>query len=74
MWDGYGMGWGLGWLWLVLILVGLGLLVYVAVRVSIRQSSSNAPGSARRILEERYARGEIDTDEFTERLKNLSGG
>lgn len=31
-----------------------------------------SPG-ARQILEERYARGEIDTDEFTERLRTLEG-
>jgi putative membrane protein len=29
--------------------------------------------SARQILEERYARGEIDTEEFTERLRTLEG-
>lgn len=32
-----------------------------------------AVSSARRILEERYARGEIDTEEFTERLRTLEG-
>ncbi|MEU2205527.1 SHOCT domain-containing protein [Microbacterium oleivorans] len=86
---GFGMGWGWGWLWAVLILIGIGLLVYVAVRLSTRSTTSPAasappttgeasPGpavsSAQRILEERYARGEIDTDEFNERSRVLRGG
>jgi len=34
---------------------------------------SGASDSALRILEERYARGEIDTEEFTERRRALDG-
>lgn len=86
MWHGYGLGSGLGWLWLILALAGLALLVYVAIRLSTKppstpppavppQVTAPAPGgasdSARRILEERYARGEIDTEEFTERRRAL---
>ncbi len=79
MWPGYGMGLALGWLWVVLILVGLALLIYVAIRVGTRQprppAETRPPAdAARRILEERLARGEIDVDEFTERMRALSGG
>lgn len=79
-----GMGFGMGWLWMLLILIGLGLLVYVAVRLARRGTPpSHVPDhpptdrpsgvgtaeSPRKILEERYARGEIDTDEFHARLR-----
>tara|TARA_B100001167_G_scaffold179692_1_gene135554 strand:- start:631 stop:987 length:357 start_codon:yes stop_codon:yes gene_type:complete len=85
---GMGMGWGWGWLWVILILIGIGLLVFVAIRLSTRTNAAPpaaappavgtpAPGaevsSARRILEERYARGGIDTDEFNERMRTLNG-
>ncbi len=88
MWYGHGLGFGLGWLWLILAIAGLALLVYVAVRLTMRASSAppgpaqtqagsppgaEPSGSALRILEERYARGEIDTDEFTERRRTLDG-
>ena len=79
MWPGYGMGLGLAWwLWLVLIVAGLALLIYVAIRVGTRSTGAGAPPTgpagppagtlapgeaARRILEERLARGEIDVDE-----------
>ncbi|MEV8134661.1 SHOCT domain-containing protein [Microbacterium aurantiacum] len=69
------------------IAVGIGLLVYVAIRLSTRTNTpppaappaagTPTPGaemsSARRILEERYARSEIDTDEFNERMRALNG-
>ena len=73
----------------VLVLVGFALLIYVAIRVGTRspdatgapptpagpQSGTPAGGeAARRILEERLARGEIDVDEFTERMRALSDG
>lgn len=87
MWDEYGMGFGMGWglLWIILILVGIGLLVYVAIRLTVRPREPQPPVappapptgsaglSARQILEMRYARGEIDTDEFLERMRALNG-
>lgn len=83
MWGDYGMGWGLSWLWLILVLVGIGLLIYVAIRCGTRSRSAETDrdghaGAPRRepraILEERYARGEIDSDEFTERMRRLDEG
>lgn len=68
------MGWGLGWMWVwpVLIVAGLVIIGYVAVRLATgrQPSSSTGPGSgsaARRILDERYARGEIDEEEYRRR-------
>lgn len=87
-WDhGIGMGglWGMGAWWL-LIVVGIGVLVYVAVRLASRSGDSKpsgggetaAPGqvkpsTARQILEERLARGEIDSDEFRDRMRAIDG-
>lgn len=66
----------------VLLAVGVALLVTVAVRVLLagldppgaarRQVSTG--GSARRILEERYAAGEVTTEEYQHRLRVLAEG
>lgn len=71
-----GGGWMVGWMWIwpVLIVAGLVIIGYVSVRlIQTGQSSSptgSGPGtgwSARRILDERFARGEIDEDEYQRR-------
>lgn len=67
MW-GYG-GWGA--LWMLLFWAGVVVLIVWAVRGS---GSSNTPDRSNRaveILEERYARGEIDRDEFQTRRAEL---
>ena len=71
MMDGSGMGWG--WIWPVLVLAGLAILAYVGVRLA-QGGRSAPPGSsstARQILDERYARGEIDEDEYRRRRSML---
>lgn len=85
-WNGWHMGgWGMGWGWLfgLLLLAGLVLLVVVVVRAvsgGVRQdpgttSATNPAGSgrsrAKELLAERYARGEIDTEEYHDRLRTL---
>jgi len=68
-------GWGVGWMWIwpVLVLVGLVILGYVGVRLA--QGDRSAPpgnaSTARQILDERYARGEIDEDEYQRRRSAL---
>lgn len=83
MWD-YGMGAGMvvvGLFWLVLV-IGLALLVFVLVRLFSGRSTDGPDGRvrgtagassvpAREILAERYARGEIGTEEYRERLTGL---
>ena len=68
-----GWGWGSGFAWLV----ALGVLVAVAVLVLRRRAASAAPGSsgsAVKALDLRYARGEIDHDEYLRRKADIVGG
>lgn len=79
-WHGH-MGWGGGWwmlIWGTLMMAGLMVLVVWLVRTSAtgsgvdRGSGREDPlASARRILAERYARGELSTEEYRERLDQL---
>lgn len=78
-------GSGATWFLWFLILAGVAALIFAVVRLASRsprhgadesrggQTQSIAGGSARAILEERYARGEIDAEEFSERLSHLEG-
>jgi len=79
----WGYGWDMGWSWLfgVLLLVGIILLVVLAVRVfsgdRSRGGDSGAtgpdpgPSRARQILDERYAKGELNTDQYREQVQVL---
>ncbi|WP_411720164.1 SHOCT domain-containing protein [Mycetocola sp.] len=80
----WGMGWDMGWSWLfgLLLLAGIVLLVVLAVRVFGGESSrSGGPGAtgpasepsrARQILDERYVRGEMTTEQYREQIHALS--
>ncbi|GAB3034537.1 hypothetical protein GCM10027052_10390 [Parafrigoribacterium mesophilum] len=84
----WGYGFNPGWMWLfwLLSLVVVGLIVFVvvwAVNSGARhdasfggagQSHRPVRGASRQILDERYARGELTTDEYRERLKVLGEG
>ena len=80
MWGNYGMGlWG--WAFGGLILVGVVVLVVVVVRLSSNvrpQSAAPATGTRdsrsrppKEILDERYAKGELTSEEYRERLTTL---
>ena len=79
-WDGH-MGWGGGWwmlIWGTLMMAGLVVLVVWLVRATATGNGvAHSPGSedpfasGRRILAERYARGELSTEEYRERLDQL---
>jgi putative membrane protein len=73
-------GWGMGWfggifmiVFWVLVIAGLIFLIKWLVQntKSGSHSSSSSPSSALDILRERYARGEIDKQEFEEKKRDL---
>lgn len=72
--HGWGMGLGMGWWWIIGIIIMV-IIVWVIVKVINQSNHSNARldnKSPLDILKERYARGEIDKQEFEERKKTLS--
>ncbi len=75
MWGwGNGMGWG-GWLAMSLMMVAFwGLIVALVVWAvpQFRPTSEHRSG-ALSVLEERFARGEIDREEFDQRRGVLQG-
>lgn len=78
---GYGMGYGFGWVFMilfwVLIIVGIVALVkwlFTSPGAHHGKPSGSAPQrDALTILEERYARGEIEREDFLVRKKDLGG-
>lgn len=76
MWGDTGWGWGMGFgmigMVLFWVLVIFGVLALVKL-VSGSSATSGPPPSktALDMLNERYARGEIDTQEFEERKRGL---
>ena len=72
----YGYGTGMTW-WMVLYSVVWFILIAAAITaivIWIRNTSApaSAPPNPRHILDERLARGEIDTDEYQRRISVLS--
>lgn len=83
MMHGYGvMGMG-GWMWGWSTVPFIGMLALIAIIAlaivafgSERRAapvSTRAAEAARDILDQRYARGELDTDEYRERVLTLGG-
>lgn len=77
-------GFGMGWMWIFWLLLIAGLVVLVVVvaralggggvgRPTDQRDAGARPGHtrARQLLDERYARGDITTDEYRERLSEL---
>ena len=77
MMGGYGMGWFGGILMVVfwiLIIVGLVFLIKWLIQSTGRDKTSGISGDrSLEILKERYAKGEIDKEEFESKKKDLSG-
>jgi len=67
-----GWGWGMsvvGWLLMALIAVSVAWLVWSMTRNS--ESRRGRDGTPLEVLDERYARGEIDRDEYLQRKDDL---
>ena len=74
--QGYGMGW-FGGIFMILFWAVVIAGIVFAIRYLTAGKEGPSERSAREpleILKERYARGEIDTEEFEERMKVLESG
>ncbi|GAA1226176.1 SHOCT domain-containing protein [Rhodoglobus aureus] len=77
MMDGIWMGGG--WLFGLLVAAGVVVLIILLVRIvgggvqrEVRgEQDARTPSSARQLLDERYARGELTTEEYQERVRVL---
>lgn len=73
----FGMGWGIGWLWMLLFWLIPILLVLAAVKYLFSGRPQSGGESrvdkdkALETLEERYARGEINREEFIQKRDDL---
>ena len=83
MWNGYGMMGGFGWFWPFHFLVPLliiGLIIW-AVVMALRAGGGlhdvRAPGGRYSpgldALDERYAKGEINRDEYLQKRRDILG-
>lgn len=83
-WDHYGMGWSWIWVLLPILLVAAAIVVVIVLVTRSTSGSSHPqgprppeyragppPSSARAIVEERLARGEITPDEYREIVRAL---
>lgn len=73
MWWDHDPGWG-GWLMMTIGMGGFWILLAVLVFALVRggrQSGTPSP-NAREILEQRFARGDIDAEEYEARLDTLT--
>ena len=71
----WGWGSGFGWIWMLIVwAVVIGGVVWAVTQLSARSGTPGRGGSddARRILDERFARGEIDEDEYRRIRDELS--
>ena len=85
MMMGYGYDGGGGWMWVfgglmmlgVLVLIGLAVWAVIAATHRGASTAVTSPAEAggrtrtRQVLDERYARGEMNSEEYTERLHTL---
>lgn len=75
----FGMPYGLGWVfmilfWILMIAGVIAIVRWLAAGASRQQNTSSPPNKTPAdIFRERYARGEIDREEFLQRLKDLNG-
>lgn len=70
-WLGFGFGWVFMIFWWALIIFGIVALIRLVTRH--RRNWMNSEKSALDILKERYAKGEINKEEFEKMKKDIQG-
>ena len=72
MWEWHGAGFGGGFMWIfwILVIIAIVMLIRAAGRSSNSGEHRETPLE---ILEKRYARGEIDDEEFAHQKRELGG-
>ena len=69
----WGMGWGMGFGWLFMIVFWALVIVGIAALIRWFSDQSGSHGkTALEILRERYARGEIQKEEYEQKKRDLS--
>ena len=66
MHDYTGMGWGMGWIWII------GLIGIVIAIIIVSKAIKKNKKSALDILNERFAKGEINENEYVKAKKRLN--
>jgi len=73
-----GFGWGMGafgWVFMVLFwgltIIGIAIIIKWLIGIPCGDNNTQPQKSALQILQERYARGEINREEFEEKKRNL---
>ena len=77
MWHDMSSGWGMGWIFMMLVwgltIVGtVALIKWLMTQTSIARRPPNK--TAMEILQERYARSEIDRNEYEQKRRDLGSG
>jgi putative membrane protein len=72
MWD---HGWHMSWMWYgwIIVLVAIAAVVWLFSRAASggARLPAGGPGDPETVLKGRYARGEIDREEYQRRLQDL---
>ncbi len=68
----YGHGWGMGWWWIIglIILIAVIWIIVKGMNKDTRTSRESTK-TALDLLNERYAKGEIDKEEYEKRKNDL---
>lgn len=69
-WEGMMGGWG--WLMMLVFWIGLILLTVWVVRTMVASTPRTGALSARDILDQRYARGEVTRKEYDQMKKDIA--